>query len=70
MGIIIKRGADEMGWYAWIVLNGRNDKEVMIISAYRTCKASLRSGPHTAYMQQVKQLMKKGMVAPNPRKEV
>ena len=69
-GRIIKRGADEMGRYTWIVLNGRNGKQVMIISAYRTCKTGLRSGPHTAHMQQIKQLMKKGVVSPNLRKEV
>ena len=69
-GRIIRRGADEMGRYAGLVLNGRNGKQVMIILAYMTCKASLRSGPHTEYMQQVKQLMKKGVVALNPRKEV
>ena len=69
-GRIIRRGADEMGRYAWIDLNGKNGKQVMIISAYRTCKASLRNGPHTAHMQKIKQLMKKGVVAPNPRKEL
>ena len=69
-GRIIRRGADEMVRYAWIVLNGKNVKQVMIISEYRTCKANLKSGPHTAYMQQVKHLMKRGIVAPNPRKEL
>ena len=69
-GRIIKRGADEMGRYTWIVMNGRNVKQVMIISAYRTCKTSLRSGPHTAHMQQIKHLTKKGVVAPNLRKEL
>ena len=59
-----------MGRYAWKKLNAKNGKQVMMILAYRRCKANLKSGPHTAYMQQVKQLMKKGMVAPNPRKEV
>ena len=52
------------------MLNGKNGKQVIIISAYRACKARLRSGTHTAYMQQVKQFMKRGVVAPNPRKAV
>ena len=69
-GRIVKRGADEMGRYTWIVLNGRNGKQVMIISAYRTCKAGLRSGPHTANMQQIKHLLKKGVVTPNPRRAI
>ena len=69
-GRIIKRGANEMGRYTWILLNGKNGKQVMIISAYRACKANLKSGTHTAYMQQVKHLMKRGIVATNPRKEV
>ena len=37
-GRIIKRGADEMGRYTWIMLNGKNGKQVTVISAYRACK--------------------------------
>ena len=36
------------------------------MSAYRVCKAGMNIGPHTAHMQQVKCLLKKGTTNPNP----
>ena len=69
-GRIVKRGSDEMGRYTWIQLNGKNNKKVIIITAYRVCKAGNSIGTHTAHMQQVKHLLQKGMVTPNARKEM
>ena len=42
----------------------------MIITAYRVFKAGPNIGPHTAHMQQVKQLLLKGVVTPNQRREI
>ena len=68
-GRIIKRGMDDMGRFIWMILKGRNDKKIMIITAYRVCKAGPNIGPHTDHMQQVKKLLLKGVVTPNPRRE-
>ena len=56
--------------YSWIILNGKNGKHVMIISAHIVCKEKMNIRLHMAHMQQVKHLLKRGMIAPNPRKEV
>ena len=66
-GRIIKKGVDEMGRFTWMILKGKNEKQIMIITAYRVCKAGPNIGPHTAYMQQVKQLLMKGVTTPDPR---
>ena len=65
-GRIVERGSDIMGRFAWIKMNGKNNKQVLIMSAYRVCKAGTNIGPHTAHMQQVKYLLKKGITNPNP----
>ena len=59
-----------MGRFTWMMLKGKNDKQIMIITAYRVCKAGANIGPHTAHMKQVKQLLLKGVVTPNPRREM
>ena len=66
-GRIIERGSDVMGRFVWIKLNGKNNKQVMIILAYRVCKYGTNIGPHTVHMQQVKYLLLKGVTSPNPR---
>ena len=47
----------------------KNEKQILIITAYRVCKAGANIGPHIAHMQQVKHLLLKGVVIPNPRWE-
>ena len=59
-----------MGRFAWIKMNGKNNKQVLIMSAYRVCKAGTNIGPHTAHMQQVNYLLKKGITNPNPRQAI
>ena len=43
---------------------------MFVISVYRICKAGANIGPHTAHMQQVKYLLKKGITNPNPRQAI
>ena len=50
-GRIIRKGMDDMGRFTWMILKGKNDKHIMIITAYRVCKAGPNIGPHTAHMQ-------------------
>ena len=50
-GRIAKQRVDEMGRFTWIMLNGKNRKQVMIISAYRVCKSGENIGPRMAHMQ-------------------
>jgi len=59
-----------MGRFTWMKLKGKNEKQIMIITAYRVCKAGPNIGPHTAYMQQVKHLLKQGVTTPDPRMEI
>ena len=54
----------------WMMLKGKNEKQIMIITAYRVCKAEPNIGPHTFQMQQVKHLLLKVLVLPDPRKEL
>ena len=57
-----------MGRFTWMILKGKNERQIMIITAYRVCKAGPNIVPHTAHMQQVKQLLMKGVTAPDPRR--
>ena len=59
-----------MGRFTWMIIKGKNDKEIMIITEYRVCKAGPNIGPHTAHMQQVKQLLLKGITTSDPRREI
>ena len=59
-----------MGRFTWMILKGKNEKQIMTITAYRVCKAGPNIGPHTVYMQQVKQLLMKGVTTPDPRREI
>ena len=34
-GRIIKKGMDDMGRFTWMILKGKSDKQIMIITAYR-----------------------------------
>ena len=70
MGRIKRRGIDEMGTYSCMNLKRENGREVMIITAYRVCKEGPKIGPFTAHMQQVKALLKSGVLTPNPRNEI
>ena len=66
---IIKKGMDDTGRFKWMILKGKNYKQIMKITVHRVCKAGPNIGPHTAHMQQVKQLLLKGITTPNPRRE-
>ena len=48
---------DEMGRYMWMILKEKNEKKIMIITAYRVYKAGPNIGAHTAHIQQVKHLL-------------
>ena len=58
-----------MGRFTWMILKGITNKQIMIITAYIVCKDEPNIGPHTSRMQQVKQLLLKGIITPNPRRE-
>ena len=38
-GRIIKKEMDKMGRFTWTILKGKNEKQIMIITAYRVCRA-------------------------------
>ena len=53
-----------------MILKGKNEKQIMIITACRVCKSGPNIGPHTAHMKQVKQSLLKGITTPDPRREI
>jgi hypothetical protein len=58
------KGQDPFGLGRWsfIMLRGKNDTRLTIITAYRVCqKASLSRGVKTAYMQQVRALKNRNL---------
>ena len=69
-GRIIKKGVDEMGRFTWMILKGKNERQIMTITVYRVYKAGPNIGPHTAHMQQIKQLLMKEVTTPDPRREI
>ena len=60
---------EDMARFTCMILKGKNDKQIMIITAYRVCKSGPNIEPHTAHMQQVKQMLLKGIIIPNARIE-
>ena len=63
------KGTDTQGRWSWIILNGRGNKKILIISAYRVCRntpASAATG--TAYMQQYRFQLAQGVKIPDPRR--
>lgn len=52
-------------------MRGQRDEGVLVVSAYRVCKRKgATAGPHTAYMDQLCDTMKKGDIGLNPRKKI
>ena len=57
--IVVKRGDEKMGRFKLVGLNGKTNKQVVIITSYMVCKAGSNIGPHTLHMQQVNTSSKK-----------
>ena len=66
---VINSGIDQsgMGRYSWILLQGKADRTVLLISVYRTCQ-NQNTGPFTVQTQQCHILCQTGNPTANPRK--
>ena len=68
---INQRGNDEGGRWSWFEINGKNNRVLCIISAYRVCKQSTdTSGDNTAWRLQERYLISKGILNPDPRQQM
>ena len=70
----VKSGADKYGRFTWMVLNGKNNNKLCVITAYRVCQAK-GTTPNTpdsitAYWQQVQEMIKDRKVDPDPCNQV
>jgi hypothetical protein len=51
-GQVQKSGVDSMGRWTYQVLDGKGDKDILIVSVYQCCKQPTNSKGITAYHQQ------------------
>ena len=67
-GRISSQGSDDWGRYAWMTLEGKRDEGILVISAYRVSQTKgTRSGPTTAYSQQINHMIQEGDLTLDPR---
>ena len=67
---VIQSGTDNtgMGRYSWVTLQGKENRTITMISAYRVCSTKT-PGPFTAYSQQAHIMSIQGNTNPDPRQE-
>ncbi len=60
-----------MGRFAWAATKDKQDKRIIIISAYRVCQdTNSRAGAFTAYLQQYTMLREAGHARPSPHQQI
>jgi hypothetical protein len=70
-GRIMSHGSDWLGRFCWVALRGHRDEGILLITAYRICQnITDNPGPHTAFSQQYMAFREKGIMKPNPRKQI
>ena len=66
-----KQGSDKGGRWSWITINGKNRRQLCIISAYRVNDFTTNNaGDNTAWRSQERFLIQQGHVQPNPREQM
>ena len=64
-------GSERMGRFCWYTVQGKRDKGILFITAYRVCQEAANTpGLHTAFRQQYMALRQEGISKPNPRKHI
>ena len=63
-----RQGTDDMGRWAYTLLDGKGDKDVLIMSIYQVCKDPTNPSGITAYHQQEMMLGEKDRQDKNPRR--
>ena len=70
IGSIATTGIDHRGLGRWsyVILNGRNNVNIVIITAYRVCQDTGTNGDLTAFQQQYRLLRRQNIIHPHPKK--
>ncbi len=67
-GRVMNTGHDPWGRFAWTEMRGSRDEGILVISAYRVCQTKgTKSGPKTAYTQQLNAMIQDGDLTLDPR---
>ena len=59
IGTVDCQGTGDQGRCALVTLRGQHNEGVQVISAYRVCQKGATAGPHTAYVYQIHDMIKK-----------
>ena len=71
VGRVSSQGSDDWGRYTWMTLEGKRDEGILVISAYRVSQTKgTRSGPITAYSQQISHMIREGDTTLDPRTRI
>ena len=70
-GRVFNRIPDDLGRFSYMAMNGKDGIGVIMITVYRVCqKKGTKTGPDTAYMQQIEGLRERGIRNPDPRNQL
>ena len=71
IGAIQSNHTDERGLGRWVytIINGKNNKKLVIVTAYRVCKDSMLKGHSTVYAQQYRILRRQNVTNPHPKQQ-
>ena len=69
-GRIDKYGSDELWRWSWITLEGKKDKKITIITAYRVCPGNIHASDGTIWKQEWRSLTTPSQPTPDPRKQI
>ncbi len=58
-----------LGRWSYLELEGKNDKQIVFVTGYRSCNQPTRLGLSTYHDQQYRLLLQSGKVNPNPREQ-
>ena len=67
-GRVKKSGSDKLGRWTYQLLDGKGDKDILIISVYQCCKRPTNPGKTTAYHQQIVMLSEMNRIDKDPRR--
>ena len=68
VGRVHSQGADPIGRWSWITLQGSQQRKITIITAYRVCAGNLHSSDGTVWKQEWRALTSPANASPEPRK--
>ena len=70
-GRIGRTGSDPWGRFSWQEMKGSRDEGILVIDAYRVSqKKGSKSGPNTAYSQQLNNMIIEGDLSLDPRTRI